>query len=398
MNGQQPYHQNVGSVGNQNDTYNWQRHAHTVPQTNRGGRRLPQTPNVPSTLNKTNQHEFGAIDPRYNLNVPGNANSHSNSYSQPNLLNRFTSGVPSILGSTKTKSIDESIVSGTSNFFSSISNTVMGNHVNQGGGVVPGGMQHNQHTNQQQHRRLPATPNKPSTLFSQISTSTGFKSISNQINSQITKPSTLAFRQTTNIALKESPIYSAFSFPKLNGSPSSRPIAPGITAMTGFVGPNANHITNLTPGSSGTGSGTGFMGFGPTGFTTPIDTVLDRFGRTGTIFPVTTMGGGSHHPNNIGMVNYGGMGPNHGMNGIPPSIHTNGMLPSNGQQPHRTLPSMIPFGRSNSLGRSLPPVPSGVGAGGNLNISNNKATIKPGPILVRRRTFEDESDQRTDWI
>ena len=100
----------------------------------------------------------------------------------------------------------------------------------------------------------------------------------------------------------------------------------------------------------------------------------------------------------IGIVNYGGMGPNPGMNGIPPSIHTNGMLPSNGQQPHRTLPSMIPFGRSNSLGRSLPPVPSGVGAGGNLNISNNKATIKPGPILVRRRTFEDESDQRTDWI
>ena len=127
--------------------------------------------------------------------VPGNANSHSNSYSQPNLLNRFNP-LSSILGSTKTKSIDESIVSGTSNFFNSIniSNTVMGNHVNQGGGVVPGGMQHNQHTNQQQHRRLPATPNKPSTLFSQISTSTGFKSISNQINSQITKPSTLAFR------------------------------------------------------------------------------------------------------------------------------------------------------------------------------------------------------------
>ena len=129
------------------------------------------------------------------FSVPGNANSHSNSYSQPNLLNRFNP-LSSILGSTKTKSIDESIVSGTSNFFNSIniSNTVMGNHVNQGGGVVPGGMQHNQHTNQQQHRRLPATPNKPSTLFSQISTSTGFKSISNQINSQITKPSTLAFR------------------------------------------------------------------------------------------------------------------------------------------------------------------------------------------------------------
>ena len=97
------------------------------------------------------------------------------------------------------------------------------------------------------------------------------------------------FRQTTNIAIKESPIYSAFSFPKLNGSPSSRPIAPGITAMAGFVGPNSNHIQNLTPGSSGTGSGIGFMGFGPTGFTTPIDTVLDRFGRTGTIFPSTTI-------------------------------------------------------------------------------------------------------------
>ena len=47
--------------------YNWQRHAHTVPQTHRGGRRLPQTPNVPSTLSKTNQPEFNAIDPRYGL-------------------------------------------------------------------------------------------------------------------------------------------------------------------------------------------------------------------------------------------------------------------------------------------------------------------------------------------
>ena len=68
--------------------------------------------------------------------------------------------------------------------------------------------------------------------------------------------------------------------------------------MTGFVGPNANHIT-LTPGSSGTGSGTGFMGFGPTGFTTPIDTVLDRFGRTGTIFPTTTITS-THNPSNMG--------------------------------------------------------------------------------------------------
>ena len=92
------------------------------------------------------------------------------------------------------------------------------------------------------------------------------------------------------------------------------------------------------------------------------------------------------------MPNYGGMG-NVGLNGVPPSMHTNGLLPSN-LQPHRTLPSMIPFGRSNSLGRSLPPVPSG----NNVTI-NNKATIKPaGPTLARRRTFEDENDQRTDWI
>ena len=91
------------------------------------------------------------------------------------------------------------------------------------------------------------------------------------------------------------------------------------------------------------------------------------------------------------MGNYGGMMNNGGcMNGIPPSMqHTN-----NGHlQPHRTLPSMIPFGRSNSLGRSLPPVPSP-----NVNIAQPKATIKPGPTLVRRRTFEDENDQRTDWI
>ena len=95
----------------------------------------------------------------------------------------------------------------------------------------------------------------------------------------------------------------------------------------------------------------------------------------------------------VGVTNYGGMGNVGGgcLNGIPPSIHTNGLLPSN-LQPHRTLPSMIPFGRSNSLGRSLPPIPSG-----NVGM-NNKATIKPAPTLVRRRTFEDDNDQRTDWI
>ena len=53
----------------------------------------------------------------------------------------------------------------------------------------------------------------------------------------------------------------------------------------------------------GNGSGGGFMGFGPTGFTTPIDTVLDRFGRTGTIFPSVN----NHH---VGM--NGGVPPNYG--------------------------------------------------------------------------------------
>ena len=126
--------------------------------------------------------------------MANNAQNQSNSISQPNLLNRFTSGLPSLLGS-KTKSIDETIVHGTSNFLNSMNlpNNLMGNHVSHGGGA-----QHNMpnpHANQQPgaHRRLPATPNKPSTLFSQTA-STAFKSISNQLNSQVTKPSTLAFR------------------------------------------------------------------------------------------------------------------------------------------------------------------------------------------------------------
>ena len=53
-------------MGNQ-IVYNWQRHANTVPQTHRGGRRLPQTPNIPSTLSKTNPPHFAAIDPRHNM-------------------------------------------------------------------------------------------------------------------------------------------------------------------------------------------------------------------------------------------------------------------------------------------------------------------------------------------
>ena len=53
-------------MGNQNG-YNWQRHAHTVPQSHRGGRRLPQTPNVPSTLSKNDRPQFNAIDPRHGI-------------------------------------------------------------------------------------------------------------------------------------------------------------------------------------------------------------------------------------------------------------------------------------------------------------------------------------------
>ena len=65
------------------------------------------------------------------------------------------------------------------------------------------------------------------------------------------------------------------------------------------------------------GTGTGFMGFGPTGFTTPIDTVLDRFGRTGTIFPsVSNYGNGTgppygvHGPMGNGPINLQGPGNN----------------------------------------------------------------------------------------
>ena len=63
-------------------------------------------------------------------------------------------------------------------------------------------------------------------------------------------------------------------------------------------------------------------------------------------------------------------------NTLTPMVGNGG--PSSGLTPHRTLPAMV--NRSNSLGRSLPPIPS-----------------KPPP-LVRRRTFEDEDDRRMDWI
>ena len=53
--------------------------------------------------------------------LPGGRSNQANSFSQPNLLNRFTSGLPSILGSTKTNSIDETISKGTNSFFKCIS-------------------------------------------------------------------------------------------------------------------------------------------------------------------------------------------------------------------------------------------------------------------------------------
>ena len=146
--------------------------------------------------------------------------------------------------------------------------------------------------------------------------------------------------------MNSSPNYGAFSFPKLNGSPS-RP----------------SHGMHTTAGG---GTGGGFMGFGPTGFTTPIDTVLDRFGRTGTIFP--SVNSHAHHMNGMPPAN----------NHYGPAPMTNPVNPSNSSTAHRTLPPMV--NRSNSLGRSLPPIPS-----------------KPPP-LARRRTFEDEDDRRMDWI
>ena len=58
-------HPNLGNQGG----YNWQGHAHTVPQSHRSQRRtLPQTPNVPSTLSaKSDQPQFNAIDPRHGI-------------------------------------------------------------------------------------------------------------------------------------------------------------------------------------------------------------------------------------------------------------------------------------------------------------------------------------------
>ena len=115
---------------------------------------------------------------------------------------------------------------------------------------------------------------------------------SNKTNKQIFSN----FRQQGNgVVSTNSPSYGAFSFPKLNGSPSR----PSNNPMHS----NMNGVGN---GGMMQGSGTGFMGFGPTGFTTPIDTVLDRFGRTGTIFPSVN----NHHVGMNGSVL--GVPPNYG--------------------------------------------------------------------------------------
>ena len=94
------------------------------------------------------------------------------------------------------------------------------------------------------------------------------------------------------------------------------------------------------------------------GLNTPVDTVLDRFGRTGP----AAAAGQQPPPNQP-----------------PPPPAPSGGMGSAGGGGQRKLPSLANFGRSNSLGRNLPPIPS-----------------KP-PTLVRRRTFEDD-DYRTDWI
>ena len=256
--------------------------------------------------------------------------SYFTSFSQPNLLSKI-----------------------------STNNTTVNGHPP---GLGPKGNQMATHLSGHGHRRLPATPNKPSTLFTQTA-SMAFHNFSHQF----TKPNTLTFRPPPGGNNYSSPGYGAFSFPKLNGSPS-RP-------SHGMAHNGPNHLGGV--GGQPGGSGSGFMGFGPTGFTTPIDTVLDRFGRTGTIFPsVSNYGNGTGPP--YGMMHNGPVNLHNG-HGPPPGVGNSvgppGPAPAG---PHRTLPPMV--NRSNSLGRSLPPIPS-----------------KPPP-LVRRRTFEDEEDRRMDWI
>jgi len=429
MHQQKPLHGRSRQGGSGGDYNSWG-HSNTVPQTHRGGRKLPQTPKTPSTLpahimnngplannkqprNSKQLPHFGAIDPR-NAGDFKNNNPPVNSSSQPNLFSRFAP--TSLLGTKFTKSNEESN-SGPTNPHTQGAG---GNGINSAFNLTNHSNHHNPSTNNPAggvgpasgggpgHRRLPATPNKPSTLFSQTA-SIAFKNISNQI----TKPSSLAFRQSNTVALSNSPNYSAFSFPKLNGSPSTRP--GNFSGSNGF--PNAAAAAHIATTMNG-GSGSGFMGFGPTGFTTPIDTVLDRFGRTGTLFPSSMHpgaagGGGSAggHPSSQQQQPHGNQFSTNptggGIGGIPVGGHPNG-IQHNG--PHRTLPSMVPFGRSNSLGRSLPPVPSGmggsgVGAGGGIPSvvaagGSNITSAKPVPpsTLVRRRTFEDDSDQRMDWI
>lgn len=354
----------------------------------RGGRRLPQTPKTPSTLPQTLQQvqanggqarpQFGAIDPRNSSDYQNNNSTLNGSNSQPNLMSRL---VPtSFMGKRFVKANSDETPPSRAGVHAQPS------HSGQGGGVAVGN-----HVG----RRLPATPNKPSALFSTHTASIAFKNIQNQF----TKPSSLPFRQSNTVAVANSSpgmgggYPSAFSFPKLNGSPSTN--ASLTNGHPGGNRPTTLGCNGFTPGPlgrgapdnlSGSGSGSGFMGFGPTGFTTPIDTVLDRFGRTTAGVGACTggmfqgMGGGQPHSQQGTTIT---ANPSY-----PAALNGSG----GGGAPHRTLPSVAVFGRSNSLGRSLPPIPSAI------STSGKKLSAPNGhPGLVRRRTFEDDEDS-VNWI
>ncbi|XP_059097525.1 voltage-dependent calcium channel type A subunit alpha-1-like [Tigriopus californicus] len=229
-----------------------QQTSYPTQRPNGTGRKLPQTPKMPSTL--TNH-------------LQGQSHSHNHIGNQSNGPGGYQAN-----------------------------NSRVPNHVDQLAMPLSMG------------RKLPATPNKPSSLFGQTA-SMAFHNLTERFN----KPSSLSFRPHVTDTANASPSCGSFSFPKLNGSPS-HPFPNQFSGSAGFMG-------NFS------------------GFSTPMDTVLDRFGRTG-----------------------------------PAALHPPSSFPG-----QRKLPSLAHFGRSNSLGRNLPPIPS-----------------KP-PTLVRRRTFEDD-DYRTDWI
>ncbi len=103
-----------------------------------------------------------------------------------------------------------------------------------------------------------------------------------------------------------------------------------------------------------------------------MDTVLDRFGRTGP-----ASGNSSFMFDTAAAISISGGGGLAG--GIPAGASASTAAEVAAAARKRKLPSLPQIGRSHSLGRHLPPIPS-----------------KP-PTLVRRRTFDDD-DYRTDWI